>query len=149
MVNLDELKTLINEMLSQDGYELYSLSYRKGNLEIIVDRFEPISLDDITVVSQKISDFLDTHEFCEESYTLNVSSLGAEKPIKLENLNKYIGSYVALHLSNPYKGENNLEGKIENIENETLTLVYKNKTRDVKCLIPLKDIDKAKLSIKI
>ena len=42
--------------LKEEGYDLFSFKYtpRQKTLEIIVDRFEPINLDDITTVICKI-----------------------------------------------------------------------------------------------
>ena len=81
-------------------------------------------------------------------YTLDVSSLGAEKPIDLEKLDKYQGKYVNLHLSHPYKGENIIEGDLKEVTSDYVVLTYRIKTRIVEAKIERKDIDKARLAIK-
>lgn len=148
MEELSLVKTLIEKLLNEKGYYLYSFNYKNNVLEIVIDRDEPISLDNITDISNDISLLLDKHEFCESSYTLDVSSLGVEKPIKIECLEKYVDCYINIHLSNPYKGLNIIEGTLKEVDEKNITIVYKNKTRDVKCLIPRCDIDKARLAIK-
>ena len=122
----------------------------KGDLflQIVVDRFDPISLDDIVAISNEISPILDENDPIKDNYFLDVTSLGAEKPIKLEHLDKYINKYVNLHVINPIKGENYLEGNIDSVNDDTLILSYKIKTRLVRVEIPRKDIDKARLAIK-
>lgn len=150
MEELTKVKSLIETKLSEIGYELYSLKYisKTKTLEIVVDRVEPINLDDITTVSNEISSILDAHDFTEDSYTLDVSSLGVEKPIDINKLQLYVGKYVNVHLSNPFKGLNTIEGNLTFIDDSKVTIVYKNKTRDVVCDINKKDIDKARLAIK-
>ena len=148
MKTLEEIKQLINNLLKEDNYQLYSLKFRNSILEVVIDSNHSIGLNDIVEVSNKISTLLDTNDFTNSAYTLDVCSLGAEKPINIDKLNNYIGEYVALHLSNPYKGENDLEGTILEIKEEILILSYRVKTRSLKASIPLKDIQKARLAIK-
>ena len=150
MEDLKTVETIIKDELAKVGYELYSLKYsaRNKTLEIVVDRVEPINLDDITNISTLISDLLDKHDFTENPYTLDVSSLGVEKPIKLSELNKYEGRYVNLHLSNPFKGKNILEGDLVEVKDDKITLTYREKTRLIKCEINRGDIEKARLAIK-
>lgn len=154
-MDVDGIKRKIEERLNSLGYRLYSLKYlrdKKGNtLEIIVDRDENINLDDIVSVSDNLSTLLDEIDDKDETpYTLDVSSLGAEKPIEISRLDKYVGKYVNLHLSHPYKGENILEGTISSFDKEsnTITLTYKIKTRVVNATINISDIDRARLAIK-
>lgn len=150
MEDINSVKSLITKRLDEIGYELYSLRYiaKTKTLEVVVDRVDPINLDDITNVSNEISLILDLHDFTEDSYTLDVSSLGVEKPIDINKLDLYVGKYVNVHLSNPYKGLNTIEGNLVSTDENNVQIVYKNKTRDVKCDINKKDIDKARLAIK-
>ena len=141
---------LLEEPLKAKGYDLHSVKLTGGkekSLNIIVDRVEPISLDDIVEISNLVSELLDKEDPIEGSYVLDVSSLGAEKPIALEKLPLYIGYYVNLHLSHPYKGDNAVEGTLVSIENGTVTLQRKEKARKVEILFPYGDIDRARLAI--
>ncbi len=148
MYSLDSVKDRINDLLVSLNYSLYSFKYTRGLLEIVVDREETISMDDIVEVSQKISNLLDQYEFCEESYNLSVLSLGIEKPLNLEKLENYVGKYVALHLSNPYKGKNNLEGEIKEVDEEFVHLDVRDKSRTITIKLIKKDIDKGNIAVK-
>jgi ribosome maturation factor RimP len=152
MESIELVKTLIEELLKKEGFELYSLKYNHSKagstLEIIVDRDDSINLDDITNISNLVSNLLDEHDFSDDAYTLDVSSLGIEKPIKLEKLDKYVGKYVNIHLQNPFKGLNTLEGELEKCDGDDVVVAYKNKTRIIKANIKRSDIDKARLAIK-
>lgn len=152
MINVKLIENDIKKRLDELGYELYSLkSFNDRNgqiLEVVVDREESIDLDDIVKVSDNISSLLDELITDDSPYTLDVSSLGAEKPISLEKLDKYQGKYVNVHLSHPYKGMNVLEGDLIEIDNEKVVITYKEKTRTIKAEVKRNDIDKARLAIK-
>ena len=143
--------SLLEGPLKEKGYDLSSVAFRPNKdgmkLEVVVDRVEPIGLDDIITLSEAISEILDEKDPIQGAYTLDVSSAGAEKPIKLENLPSYVGQYVHLHLSRPFEGENTLEGTLENY-GEQATLTYFVKGRKKKATFPSKDIDQARLAIK-
>lgn len=152
-MNIDQkLKDAITSRVNSLGYDLYELTYKKENgdfiLRVIIDKDEIINIDDIEVVSTSISELLDELDPIKENYYLDVTSLGAEKPLDINKLDKYVNKYVAIHLTNPYKGENNLEGEIVEINNETLTLKIKNKSRYINVTLSRKEIDRARLAIK-
>ena len=152
MTDLKKLNNEIEKLLNETGYKLFSLNYSEGSkegaLNIVIDKDAPISLDDIVEVSEKISAYLDKADPFEKPYTLDVSSLGAEKPVDVNNLLAYKGEYVNLHLTTPIKGENILEGTIESIDDSKLTLLFYVKGKKTTVEIPLQNVDKARLAIK-
>ena len=144
----DALRPEIAEL----GYDLVDVRLSGGKnktLNVVVDRVTPISLEDIVLVSDKVNQILDAIDPIKDPYVLDVSSLGVEKPIELAKLPLYVGQYVNLHLSHPYKGENILEGYLQGIEGETLTLLIKDKAAKKPISFPLKDVDKARLAIDL
>ncbi len=146
----ENARKILEGPLNEKGYDLYELKFKPGkeaSLEVVVDRKEPIGLDEIVDLSGFLSELLDKDDPISVPYTLDVSSAGAEKRIDLAKLQDYVGSYVHLHLSHPYKGENILEGTLEKVEEE-VTLSYRVKTRLVQATFPRQDIDKARLAIK-
>lgn len=151
MESLENVKVLIEEEIVKLGFNLYSLKFNNSKdkvLEIIIDRDTPINLDDITEVSHRVSDLLDRHDFIDEAYVLDVSSLGIEKPIDINYLDKYIGQYVNIHTTHPYKGESYLEGTIEKVEDGNVELVYFVKGKKTKANLEIKYLDKARLAVK-
>ena len=150
-MEIEELKENIRPLLENSGYDLVSLNWYKTKsekrLEIVVDREDPISLNDLEALSGKISDLLDLLDPSEESYLLDLSSLGAEKPIPLDKLPATRG-YVHLHLSHPYEGKNDLEGELGEMEGENLVLITFEKGRKKKALIPVNTVDKARRAVK-
>ena len=151
-MELEALKKPIESKLSELGYELYLLKSRKEGknlvLEIVIDRVEPINMNDIVNVSNVLNALLDELDPFEEPYLLDVSSLGAEKPLKVEKLKDYIGSYIHLHMINPVDGLNIVEGTLENVDDEKLTISYKVKKRVKQLSTLLNNIYQIRLAIK-
>ena len=147
----EKVKAIVEGKINELGYDLYQVTYRSGKnatLTIVVDRLEPISLEDIVFVSETISKLLDEDDPTSEPYTLDVSCLGAEKPIAIEKIGDYVGRYVNLHLKTPYKGENYVEGTLLGIEQEEVRLQIRQKARKVMIAFPYGDVDKARLAIE-
>ena len=147
-----ELEKLIKEKVESLGYEFISMNNRleKGEkiVSIVVDRVEPIDMNSIVDLSRELNAYIDEINPFEESYTLDISSLGAEKPLKVEQLDKYLNRYIHVHLINPIEGENIYEGTLVSLNEETITLNFKVKTRTKTVDIPKANISKIRLAIK-
>ena len=147
-----DLEALLREKTNSLGYELVSVSQRieKGDkiLAIVVDRVKPIDMDAIVALSRELSDYLDELSPIEDAYTLDISSLGAEKPLKMEQLPLYIGSYIHVHLINPINGENIYEGDLVAVNEDNILLSYRQKTRTKVVDITKANISKIRLAIK-
>ena len=147
-----DLEKLVSQKLQEIGYELVSLNtrYEQGEkiLAIVVDRVEPIDMSAIVEVSHSLNEYLDELNPFEDSYTLDISSLGAEKPLKIEQLDRYVNSYVHVHLVNPIQGENIYEGTLVSLDEEKITLSYRVKTRTKTVDIQKANISKIRLAIK-
>ena len=152
MILIDEVSKAIAKPIKDLGYSDFKVSLKreKGTLtlEVLVDKDDAISLDDIITVNDTISPILDGLDLINEPYMLDVSSFGAEKPIDVSNLEKYVGKYVNLHLSNPYKGLNNLEGDLKAVNEKEVSISIKEKARVKEIILNRDDIDKARLAIK-
>jgi ribosome maturation factor RimP len=154
MFNIEKIKTLIVDDLASINYSLVSIKYqREGSdcyLHVVVDRKEPISMDDIEMVSHRISDKLDTvQEEFSDSYILDVCSMGAEKDLDVKDLKSYIGEYIEVHLINPIKGESYIVGTLVECSDELITMSFFVKGRKKALEIARNNIDRAKIVLKI
>ena len=151
-MEVNNLELLLKEKLHELGYELVSvnLNVTKGNkvLSIVVDRVEPIDMDAIVELSHRLNEYLDEIDPIEGEYTLDISSLGAEKPLKVDELDKYIDRFVNVHLINPIDGENIYEGNLVTVSEQNITLSYRQKTRTKTVDITKSNISKIRLAIK-
>jgi len=108
---VQKLWDFIEPLVSDEGYELIDLEYiREKNwvLRIFVDRpnleFVPglgiapgqgITLDECVKVSRQLSTVLDVEEIIPNTYTLEVSSPGVQRPLKrLEDFQRFQGCQV-------------------------------------------------------
>src|SRR5438552_409811 len=82
---ISSIKSLLEPTLNHMGYELYSLdqSGQSGRtLRISIDHSEPISIEDCERVSRVVGPLLDHANLIEGRYDLEVSSPGAERPLR-------------------------------------------------------------------
>ena len=147
------VKNLIEKPIKALGYTEVEVKYVKEfgiqYLRVMVDKDdEVIDLDEIVKVNDIVSPILDEADLIKTNYVLDVTTFGAEKPIDVAKLEKYVGRYINIHLTHPYKGLNIIEGTLESVDNDSIVISYKEKTRLIKCEIVRNTIDKARLAIK-
>ena len=131
-----------------DKSDVYTVTLGNDPSHVFADKDEPIDLDEIIKVNDLVSPILDKADLIQTEYVLDVTTFGAEKKIDVKRLEKYIGKFVNIHLSHPYKGMNIIEGDLVSADNDYVIITYKEKTRVIKCEIERKYIDKARLAIK-
>ena len=150
-MELNILKAEITKKVNELGYELVSLTLSNNKdkvLSVVVDRVEPIDMDAIVNLSHTLNEFLDELNPFENPYTLDISSLGAEKPLKMEQLDKYVNRFIHVHLINPINGENIYEGDLKAVFDDNIIITYRIKTRIKEVDIRKENISKIRLAIK-
>lgn len=149
----EKVKAELEPILNADGIELFDVTYKKEGkdyfLRILIDRMDGayLDLDMIVNVSEKISSILDEKDLITTNYMLDIASVGAEKPLKVELLEKYINQFVNLKLDNAVDGLNELEGTLESVKDDIVTINTKIKTRSKSVEITKSNIKKARLAI--
>ena len=151
-MELTNLKELLANKVAECGYELVSLSLERKQgdlvLSLVVDRVENIDMSAIVELTNVINPYLDEINPFEGAYSLDISSLGAEKPLKVERLGDYVNSYIHVHLINPIKGENIYEGTLLSVSDSSIELQYKVKTRSITIEVLKENISSVRLAIK-
>ena len=82
---ISSIKELLEPTLNHMGYELYALDqsgHSGRTLRISIDRSEPITIEDCERVSRVAGPLLDHANLIEGPYHLEVSSPGAERPLR-------------------------------------------------------------------
>lgn len=151
-MDIKSLESKLKSKINLLGFDFVSLSSKKDKgdliLSIVVDKVEPIDMNMIVSLSEELSKYLDEIDSSSEPYILDISSLGAEKPLKIESLKDYVNRYVHVHVINPIKGENIFEGDLVDVKENEITVAVKNKTRVNNIVILLSNIYKIRLAIK-
>src|SRR5215472_17231345 len=82
---IPSIRALIEPTVKHMGYELYAVeqSGQSGRtLRVSIDRTEPITIDDCERVSKVVGPLLDRSTLIPRAYDLEVSSPGAERPLR-------------------------------------------------------------------
>ena len=95
-MKIDDIKQKLAEYLEEKKLKLFEITYQKKDqtLSILLD--EKLDLDKLEEISNDISQYLDKFEDeFDDNYILDVSTVGAERPIRDEDeLIKAIGEYI-------------------------------------------------------
>ena len=149
---IDITTELVNPILEEKNLELVDIEYVKEGknwfLRVYIDKEGGIDIVECGEVSELLSEKLDEADPITEAYFLEVSSPGVERPLKsLEDLKKNIGNNVFVKLYEQIDGEKTYEGILQNVENDTVYIEYKIKTRKKTVEIPYQKIAKARLAV--
>ena len=82
---IPSIKALLEPTLNHMGYELYALDqsgHSGRTLRISIDHNEPITIEDCERVSRVVGPLLDHAKLIDGPYDLEVSSPGAERPLR-------------------------------------------------------------------
>lgn len=111
----------------ENGCELWDVEYVReaGSwfLRIYIDKAGGVDILDCENVSRKLSDLLDEADPIEGSYTLEVSSAGAERPLKRPgDFEKFMGSPVMVKLYKARNGRKEFAGVLAGYQDGDITI---------------------------
>lgn len=144
-----ELRQLIGDFLQAQGVDLVDLIYRfEGRgpvLRILADWPEGgITLGECSRLNQEIARLLDEKEIIAQSYLLEVSSPGIDRPLKnREDFTHSLQRQVRFFLNQPVNGKVEWAGLIKRVEDNAVFI----EQEDVLLEIPLASINKARQEI--
>lgn len=148
---LDLAKPIAKEL----DYQLVDVDYVKEGknwfLRMYIDQPGGVSLDDCTAFSEKMSEALDQKpdNFIPQAYYLEVSSPGAERPLNTpEDLEGAVGDYIYVKLYQMIGPDNAFEGHLKEVNDESIIMTVKVKTRTKDVEIKRDNISKARLAIE-
>jgi len=150
MVDIKKIEEIVKPLLTKHDVSLYSCSFSKGILEILIDSSTGIDLDKCVEVSETISKELDRLDPIKEEYCLEVASAGAEKPLKTkEQFIDAINKYVLIQVNQRVEDYDELVGFIREVKEDSLILEIKIKTRVKNVEIALDNISYAITTVNI
>lgn len=145
----DIVTDLVTPILDELGLELVEIEYKKEGsnwfLRVFIDNETGnIDIDDCGLVSERLSQRLDEVDPIPTAYFLEVSSPGAERPLRKENdFRKAVGRHVHITTKEPIEGETTFEGELISFEDGKLTVKETKKTY----VIAREQIDTARMAI--
>jgi ribosome maturation factor RimP len=134
------------------GIEIVEIQVRGAGksrlLRVYIDKPGGVTHSDCEAISQRMSQLLDQQDIMpEESYTLEVSSLGLERKLSSpRDFQRVIGQKVALTFREANEGGKHLEGKLLHVDGDKLGIELRSgEVREVL----LEQLQKAKLKFEL
>lgn len=144
---IDRISELCADATRSTGIEIADVQLRGAGkarlLRVFIDKAEGVTHADCELVSQRVSQLLDEQDVMpEESYTLEVSSLGVERKLSTErDFARVIGKTIALTIRSSDRSEH-FEGKLVSVHAGQLGIeVRDGEIRQV----PMEQVLRAKL----
>lgn len=147
------IEELVTPIVADLNLELVDVEFVKEGrnyfLRVYVDTVEGgIDIDQCAQVSERLSAILDEKDPIEQNYYLEVSSPGAERPLKKEeDFKKAIGQYIYIKTYEPVKEMKEFHGYLTAYNEEDLEMEIRIKTRKLKVQIEKEKVAQARLAI--
>lgn len=146
------VEELAAPIIQELGLDLVEIEYVKEGkswfLRVYIDKDPAVDIDDCGLVSERLSEKLDEVDPIPHNYFLEVSSPGAERPLKKDkDFEKAIGKNVMIKTYEPIDGEKNFEGKLLKFDGQSITIEVKVKTRKKTMEIPYEKVANARLAV--
>jgi len=154
-----DLKNTIAELVEQfiDKEDIFlvevEIKGKVGNLKIqvFIDGDQLLDIDECSKISRKLSAELEERDIIEGRYIIEVSSPGADRPLKLfRQYMKHIGRELEVITTDSQKHQGLLLNLIdENIELSVSSSKVKKKINAETLKIPFNEIDNSKVIIRL
>ena len=146
------VEELVIPILTELQLELVEVEYVKEGkswfLRVYIDKETGVDIEDCGNVSEKLSEKLDEVDPISQNYFLEVSSPGAERPLKKDkDFYNAIGKNVYIKTYEPILDEKEFEGILIAFDGKEVTIEIKIKTRKKTVVIPYDKVAKARLAI--
>ncbi|UOE92804.1 ribosome maturation factor RimP [Alkalihalobacillus sp. LMS39] len=145
-------KELVIPIVEELQLELVDIEYKKEGknwfLRVYIDSDDGVDIEECGKVSERLSEKLDENDPIKDPYFLEVSSPGAERPLKREeDLRKAVGKNVYITTYEQINGEKAFEGTLTSFDGEELQVEVKVKTRKKVVTIPYDKMASARLAV--
>ena len=150
MAKVTELvSALAAPLVEAAGCSLWDVEYvREAGqwfLRVYIDKEGGVSINDCEAVSRPLSDALDEADPIEGSYVLEVSSAGADRPLKKpEHFAAFLGTEVEVRLYRAVDGRKDHVGELSGYENGDVTI----ETADGPKTFVKKDVAQTRLYVR-
>ncbi|GAB6092171.1 ribosome maturation factor RimP [Furfurilactobacillus curtus] len=155
MSNVTEaVTTLVTPIVDEHQFQLVDVEFVKEGkswyLRVYIDKPGGITIDDCVLVNDELSAKLDAAQPdpIPQAYYLEVSSPGAERPLKKEaDFESAVNQYIHISLYQPIDKVKVFEGTLTDLTPDELTLRYRVKGVAKTLTITRKAIASARLAI--
>ena len=141
-------EALLAPIVEEAGFELVDVEYVKEAgtwyLRGYIDKPGGITVNDCEAVSRVFSDRLDEKDFIEESYVMEISSPGLDRPLKkAKDFTRSMGKMVEIRTYRPVDKQKDFTGVLTAYDGKTVTIQEDDTPR----IFDLKDIALIRLAV--
>lgn len=133
MTKETQIAELVAPVLNDMGYDIVRImligvlgAKNSLRLQVMIERLDnqPITVDDCAAASKAMSAHLDAMDPIQDSYVLEVSSPGIDRPLtRLKDWTTYAGHPLKLELHAPLDGRKRFTGHSEGASGETIRFI--------------------------
>ncbi|TAK19452.1 MAG: ribosome maturation factor RimP [Acidobacteria bacterium] len=148
----------LDDVAQSHGLEVFDLSFRREApgwvLRVMLDRATgEVGIEDCQRVSRELSAWLDVEDetlgpVLGDSYTLEVSSAGLDRPLRLErgdqDFRRFEGRLAKVVTREPVNGQSAFAGRLAGVEDGHVLMTEGRRTHKV----PLDKISRARLDVE-
>lgn len=147
-------KEIVDPLVEEMNLELVDIEYVKEGkdwfLRVFVDKSGGVDIEECAQLSERLSEALDKVDPIKGEYYLEVSSPGAERPLKTrKDLTLHVGDNVFVSLYQHIEGANTYEGTLKsfNEADDLVVIEYNDRGRKREVELPYEKIAKARLAV--
>jgi ribosome maturation factor RimP len=160
---LEQIRPIAERVVGSYGFEVFDLQFRREPigwvLRVVIDHptrraedgavlvegiAESIGIDDCQKVSLDLGAVLDVAEAIDAEYTLEVSSPGADRPLRsADDFRRFAGRLAKIVVTEAVDNQMHFEGRLLGVDNDEIVLEAGRKTKR----IPLSRVSRAKLDV--
>jgi len=149
---IDTVSEMVQPILDNLQLELVDIEFVKEGpswfLRVFIDSDDGVDIEECAKVSEALSEKLDAADPIKQNYFLEVSSPGAERPLKKEaDFMKALGKNVYIKTYEPIEGNKEFEGELSAFDGENVEVAVMIKTRRKTINIPYDKVAKARLAV--
>ncbi|MHB8158160.1 MAG: ribosome maturation factor RimP [Desulfocucumaceae bacterium] len=146
------IETITAPITEELGLELVDVEFVKDGgrwiLRVFIDKPGGIVHRDCEILSQRLDVILDEKDPIPQTYYLEVSSPGIERPLKKpQDFQRFTGHLINVNTYAPLEGRKKFTGKLEETREGILYLELEDEGKRIS--IPLKQVSSAKLYVKL
>ncbi|ADV96686.1 MULTISPECIES: ribosome maturation factor RimP [Bacillaceae] len=148
----DTVQEMAQPIVDSLQLELVDIEFVKEGqswfLRVFIDSDDGVDIEECAKVSEALSEKLDEADPISQNYFLEVSSPGAERPLKKKaDFEKSLGKNVYIKTYEPIDGVKVFEGELAEFDGQTVTVEITIKTRKKRINIPYEKIANARLAV--
>ncbi|WP_117152420.1 ribosome maturation factor RimP [Paraliobacillus quinghaiensis] len=148
----EKTEQLVQPILEELNLQLVDIEFEKEGknwfLRVFIDKPGGVDIEECGQVSEQLSEQLDADDPVTVPYYLEVSSPGAERPLKnKQDFINHIGHSIYVKLYEPINGAKSFEGVLKAFEDELVTIEVRDKARKKDTTIPYQKIANARLAV--